>query len=58
METIAAFRASFGSLSPCSAADRSGPGGPDVMVGSRTFLPNSWIQVVFFSHVVGFEGGH
>ncbi|KAL6584192.1 hypothetical protein OROMI_003481 [Orobanche minor] len=29
METIAAFRASFSSLSPCSAADRSGPGRPD-----------------------------
>ncbi|KAL6588205.1 hypothetical protein OROMI_001183 [Orobanche minor] len=29
METIAAFPASFSSLSPCSAADRSGPGGPD-----------------------------
>ncbi|KAL6584499.1 hypothetical protein OROMI_003788 [Orobanche minor] len=44
METIAAFRASFSILSPCSAADRSGPGGPDARVGSRTFLPNSWIQ--------------
>ncbi|KAL6559584.1 hypothetical protein OROGR_004701 [Orobanche gracilis] len=44
METIAAFRASFSSLSPCSEADRSGPGRSDLRVGSRTFLPNSRIQ--------------
>ncbi|KAK6148002.1 hypothetical protein DH2020_018914 [Rehmannia glutinosa] len=48
METVAAFRVSFGSLSPYLAA-RSGPSRPDLRVGSRSLLSNSWIQVMVFS---------
>ncbi|KAK4395536.1 UV-B-induced protein, chloroplastic [Sesamum angolense] len=43
METIAAFRASFSSVSPNWVA-RSGPARPDLRVGSRSLLSNSWIR--------------
>ncbi|KAI3455114.1 hypothetical protein Pfo_011777 [Paulownia fortunei] len=43
METVAAFRASFSSLSPNWAA-RSGPARPDLRIGSRSLLSNAWIQ--------------
>ncbi|KAL7099385.1 hypothetical protein ACP275_09G081700 [Erythranthe tilingii] len=43
METVAAFRASFSSVSPNWAA-RSGSGRPDLRVPSRSVLSNAWIQ--------------
>ncbi|KAK4436797.1 UV-B-induced protein, chloroplastic [Sesamum alatum] len=43
METVAAFRASFSSVSPNWVA-RSGPARPDLRVGSRSLLSNSWIR--------------
>ncbi|KAK6123785.1 hypothetical protein DH2020_042472 [Rehmannia glutinosa] len=48
METVAAFRVSFGSLSPY-LAPRSAPSRPDLRVDSRSLLSNSWIQVMVFS---------
>ncbi|KAL0355011.1 UNVERIFIED_CONTAM: UV-B-induced protein, chloroplastic [Sesamum radiatum] len=51
METVAAFRASFSSVSPNWVA-RSGPAMPDLRVGSRSLLCNSWIrQRPSISHV-------
>ncbi|KAL3628497.1 hypothetical protein CASFOL_027543 [Castilleja foliolosa] len=44
METVAAFRASFSSFSPYSAATRSGPARPGLRVGSGSLISNSWIQ--------------
>ncbi|KAL0277970.1 UNVERIFIED_CONTAM: UV-B-induced protein, chloroplastic [Sesamum radiatum] len=41
--TIAAFRASFSSVSPNWVA-RSGSARPDLRVGSRSLLSNSWIR--------------
>ncbi|KAH6797213.1 alanine-tRNA ligase [Perilla frutescens var. hirtella] len=44
METVAAFRASFSSISP-NWAGRSGPTRPDMRVGSRPLQSKSWIQL-------------
>ncbi|KAH6799173.1 alanine-tRNA ligase [Perilla frutescens var. frutescens] len=44
METVAAFRASYSSISP-NWAGRSGPTRPDMRVGSRPVQSNSWIQL-------------
>ncbi|KAL0415584.1 UNVERIFIED_CONTAM: UV-B-induced protein, chloroplastic [Sesamum latifolium] len=43
MEIVAAFRASFSSVSP-NWVVRSGPARPDLRVGSRSLLSNSWIR--------------
>ncbi|GER53771.1 hypothetical protein STAS_31320 [Striga asiatica] len=51
METVAAFRASFSSLSPDSSCNRSGPVRPDLSVGSRRVPSNALIQVLFLSHL-------
>ncbi|XP_011073153.1 UV-B-induced protein At3g17800, chloroplastic [Sesamum indicum] len=51
METVAAFRASFSSVSPNWVA-RSGPARPELRVGSRSLLSYSWIrQRPSISHV-------
>lgn len=52
METVAAFQASFCSLSP-NWTVRSGSSRSDLRVGSRPVLSNAWIQVTIFSLAVG-----